>query len=252
MALCHINYFVPSVGQMMTMEVIVPQGRPGPFPVLYLLHGLSDDSTAWTRRTSIERYVDGLGLMVVMPQTHRAFYTNAAYAENYRYEDHIVKDVIGFIDATFPTKATRAGRVIGGLSMGGYGGMKLALKHPKLFVAGHSHSGAVRGAFRKAQEEPKRGLDQREFDAIFGDQQWDSPNDPMFLATHCPEKQRPALYIDCGKDDFLLEANRSFHKHLLKLKYKHVYKEFPGNHNWGYWDEHIQDALAFYKPLLKL
>src|ERR1044071_6734116 len=98
----------------------------GPFATFYLLHGLSDDHTIWLRRTSIERYVSSLPLIVVMPDGERGFYTDAQ--EGFAFESAITKDLISFIDRTFPTKADRSGRAIGGLSMGGDGAVKLALK----------------------------------------------------------------------------------------------------------------------------
>ena len=247
MAFLQVNFFSQALRQAASMNVLVPNAGPGPFPVFYLLHGLSDDHTIWQRRTSIERYVEPLPLIVVMPTTARGFYTNAATAPGLAYEDHIVKDTVGFMDRMFPTIKSRAGRAIGGLSMGGYGAVKLALKHPSLFCSAHSHSGALLGAFRKPNETPRLGEDQQcEFDAIFGADTFNSPNDPLHLAALCPQAKRPALHIDCGKQDFLLQANRTFHKHLLKNKYAHIYKEHPGEHNWAYWDQHIQEALAFH------
>ena len=93
------------------------------------------------RRTSIERYVDGLPLVVVMPDGGRGWYTNAV--AGYTYEDDLIKDVVGLVDRTFPVKAERAGRAIGGLSMGGYGAVKLGLKHHEMFASVNSHSGAL-------------------------------------------------------------------------------------------------------------
>jgi S-formylglutathione hydrolase FrmB len=97
----------------------------------------------WVRRTSIERYVEGLPLIVVMPDGGRSFYTDAIATPKAAYETVLVRDLIGFMDRTFQTLPERSGRVIGGLFMGGYGALKLALKHPDLFCAAVSHSGAT-------------------------------------------------------------------------------------------------------------
>ena len=129
---------------MTSALVILPENAgPGPFPVFYLLHGLSDNHTAWTRRTSIERYVEGLPLIVVMPDGGRSWYSDPVTEPAGAFETFIVRDLIGFMNRTFQTKATREGRVIGGLSMGGYGALKLALKYPEMFCAAASHSGAL-------------------------------------------------------------------------------------------------------------
>ena len=91
-----------------------------------------------------------------------------------------------------------------------------------------------------------------EFEAIFGEGWRGGENDPVALAKKCPIPLRPALRLDCGTEDFLLEQNREFHEHLTALKYPHEYEEFPGDHSWGYWDLHVQEALAFYRRVLHL
>lgn len=234
--------------KMISFTAIVPEGKTGPFPVFYLLHGLSDDHTAWTRRSSIERYVAGLPLIVVMPNGERGFYTDAKDRAKAAYETNIVKDIIGFVDRTFQTIPTREGRVIAGLSMGGYGAVKLALKYPDLFCAGVSHSGAV-GFARRDFGGDEWG---REWLPVFGSDPLGGPDDPFALAENIDRAHLPALRVDCGVDDFLIEENRAFDAHLTTLDISHEYEEHPGGHTWEYWDRHIQDTLAFFKPILKL
>ena len=143
MAFCNVSFFSPALVKACAMNVILPdrQAGAGPFPTFYLLHGMSDDHTIWARRTSIERYVEGLPLIVVMPDVGRGYYCDAA--EGPAYEAHIVQDVIGFVERFLNAIPSREGRVIGGLSMGGYGAIKLALKFPDLFCSAVSHSGAL-------------------------------------------------------------------------------------------------------------
>src|SRR5436190_21271406 len=143
MAFAPINYFSQSLRKASSFSIVFPDhpSVPRPWSVFYLLHGLSDDDTIWMRRTSIERYVEGLPLVVVMPDGGRGWYTNAQVG--YAYEDDLIKDVVGLIDRTFPVKAERGGRAIGGLSMGGYGAVKLGLKHHETFGSVTSYSGAL-------------------------------------------------------------------------------------------------------------
>jgi len=155
------------------MNVIFPEigvGEP-PFPVFYLLHGLSDDHTSWARRTSIERYVAPLPLIVVMPDGGRGFYCDAV--EGPAYERHVIEDVIGFVDRTCQTIPERKGRVIGGLSMGGYGALKLALKFPHLFCSAVAHSSAF--DVRRRIEHPEMSAEMRR---IFGLSPAGGPDDP--------------------------------------------------------------------------
>jgi len=155
MALTEIHYWSPSLEKMAMATVIVPQGLPGPYATWYLLHGLSDDHSAWTRRTSVERYVDGLPVIVVMPDGERGWYTDSKANPKAQFESAIVRDLIPFVDAAFRTRPGREHRVVSGLSMGGYGAVKLALKHPGLFCAAASHSGALgRGAAKIVGTDP--------------------------------------------------------------------------------------------------
>lgn len=252
MAFCELKYFSPSLKKQTAANVILPEEQTGPFPVLYLLHGLSDDHTIWHRRTSIERYVENLPLIVVMPDTGRGWYTDAL--EGPAHETAIVQDLINYVDTIFPTRRDRAGRCVAGLSMGGYGAVKLALKHPHKFCAALSHSGALGvGHFPilvdQAQNEDQRAWC-KEAIRIFGENPVDGPNDLYALAKAASVDVRPALRIDCGTDDFLIEQNRSFHTYLSEIGYPHEYAEFPGSHTWDYWDVHVQEAIRFFLPIL--
>ena len=121
--------------------------------------------------------------------------------------------------------------------------VKLALKHPDLFCAAVSHSGAV-------------GFGRRTFDAgtewaaIMGENAQGGPNDIFALAETLPPADLPALRIDCGVDDFLIEENRALDAHLTALGVPHEYEEHPGGHDWAYWDRHIQDTLKFFRQVL--
>ncbi len=230
------------------LNFITPDEAPGPWPVFYLLHGYSDDHTVWMRLTSIERYVQNLPLMVVMPDASHGWYTNAQAPGGMRYEDYLIKDIIGLVDRTFHTIPERRGRVIGGLSMGGYGAVKLALKHPDKFCSATSHSGAVLMGAKAANARERKEMSEfvHELHGIFGAKPMGGAEDCIALAKKCPRAKRPALRIDCGTEDFLLQDNRDYHRHLEQMKFPHEYAEFPGAHNWGYWDQHVQDAIAFH------
>lgn len=242
MALCEVHLGESSaLRRGVTFIAIVPDAKPGPFPVLYLLHGLTDDYTGWMRRSSIERYVEKLPLIVVMPDGGRSFYTDSPVTPSLRYETFICKDLVGFVDRTFPTIARPKSRAIAGLSMGGYGALKLGLKHPDLFCAVASHSGAVdvagsvsRGVFPGV-----------EWQQVFGEDPLGGPDDLFAIAERADRSTLPALHIDCGVDDDLLPANQRFHAHLTELCIPHEYAEYAGGHTWSYWDSHIQETIKW-------
>ncbi len=250
MAFCELKYFSKALQKATSANILLPENNMnGPFPVLYLLHGLSDDHAAWTRWSSIERYVRELPLIVVMPDGGRGFYCDAE--QGFAYETAIVRDLVEYVDAMFPTKPTREGRVVAGLSMGGYGAAKFALKFPQMFCGAVSHSGAMGFAHRKFPLDSEQAW-HREFARVVGENPSDGPNDLYSLAANLSPAMRPALRVDCGTEDFLLEDNRAFHAHLTQIGFPHEYLEFSGAHNWAYWDTHIQEAITFLTAALDL
>ncbi|MBI5939809.1 MAG: esterase family protein, partial [Caulobacterales bacterium] len=191
-----------------------------------------DDAGAWLRWTSIERYATARGLMVVLLDGERFFYTDLAIP-GMNWEQHILF-AVDFVDRTFPTRAVRAQRGIGGLSMGGYGAMKIGLKHPDRFASIAAHSGAydVKG-FRASQPQLAALMPT----VRAGD-------DVYKLAVRPGPK--PAIRFDCGSEDFLLDDNRRLHRLLERKGIAHVYEEHPGGHGWDYWDRHVPAALDFH------
>ncbi len=242
-----LRYFSNALQVATAANVILPSPEvKGPFHVMFLLHGLSDDHTIWSRRTSIERYVEGLPLIVVMPDGGRGFYCDAHVG--FAYEQAVATELPEIVEGYFPTKLPWCAT---GLSMGGYGAAKLALKYPDRFRSGHSHSGALlfgHVTMELDQDEDTIRRDvQPEFARILGPNSAGGPNDLCARAAALSDKARPFLRIDCGTEDFLLEDNRKFHSHLTDLGFDHEYDEFPGSHEWGYWDCHVQDAIAFHR-----
>ncbi len=158
MAHLRCDFFAESLTLSTSMTVILPERAAGqigmggadgdaPPPVLYLLHGLSDDDTIWLRRTSIERYVSSLGLAVVMPQVHRSFYTDEVYGE--KFWTFVSEELPAVVQSFFRVSSAPQDTYVAGLSMGGYGAFKLALRHPDRFAAAASLSGAL--AFNAAE-----------------------------------------------------------------------------------------------------
>jgi S-formylglutathione hydrolase FrmB len=221
--------------------------------VFYLLHGLSDDSTMWMRRTRIEAYAAGLPLIVVMPDGYRGYYTDNDQGP--AYARHIGEELPAFIERTFPARADRSARAIGGLSMGGYGALRVGLGYHDRFCSIHSHSGAL--GWGRTNRRPRPELDgdpafQAELVRVFGASPDGTDHDLLALAKKAKKaRQLPKILIDCGTEDFLLEDNRGFVAGLQAAKIPHTYREHPGQHNWDYWDEHIREALRFHAKNLK-
>ena len=244
MSLAHFHFFSKTLGKHVAANVIVPDAGEPPFAAFYLLHGLSDDYSTWLRRTSIERYAERYPMIVVMPDGYRGFYTNNDAGP--AYATYLAEDVVAAVERTFPVKRARASRAVGGLSMGGYGALRLALGYPHLFASATSHSGAV---LHGSRDHPRKGgvLQPPEFHRIFGQNPTGTEHDVLALAQRCKSHDTlPKLRIDCGAADDLLADNRVLHDKLTTIGVAHEYAEFPGAHNWEYWDQHVQDALAFH------
>ncbi len=242
MAFCEFRYFSSVLGKQTSANVILPNPDiPGPYHVMFLLHGLSDDHTIWCRRTSIERYVDGLPLVVVMPNGDRGFYADAY--EGYDYGKALGEELPAIIQHYFPVRKSMC---IAGLSMGGYGALRLALAYPNQFVSAVSHSGAV--LFGSSARTHWAGDIPPEFARILGPSPKGGLNDLAALAKTA--QPFPKIRFDCGTEDFLIEENRSLHASLESENLPHEYEEFPGDHNWAYWDDHVQEAIAFHRKNL--
>lgn len=239
MALHQIHYHSAPIGMQTTMWVAVPQlAQVRPLPVVYQLHGHSDDHTIWLRRTTIECHADRIGAIVVMLYGERSFYHDDL-AGHRLWEQHILQSV-ALIDRTFRTRADRHGRAIGGLSMGGYGALKLALAHPDLFGCAVSHSGAVDavGLLAGRTAGDVLGDDMRR---AFGGTRVPAAADLFKLALRA--RPLPRLHIDCGSEDFLLPGNRKLHAFLTRRGISHEYHEFPGGHSWDYWQARLPAAF---------
>lgn len=240
MAFAHVHWFSKVLEKQVGMHVLLPEVGQPPFATYYLLHGLSDDYTIWHRRTRIETYVAELPLIVVMPDGFRGFYTNNHAGP--AYATYLAEELPAWIERNFPAKRTREGRCIGGLSMGGYGALRLGLGYPDRYVSINSHSGAL-----LAGEQRKHRFSATESEQIFGDNPTGTEHDLTHLARRAKAAGKlPPIRIDCGVDDFLIAENREYHRRLMEMSIPHEYEEFPGAHSWDYWDLHVREALRFH------
>lgn len=240
MSLCQVHWFSQIIGKTVGAYVILPDVGKPPFATFYLLHGLSDDYTIWLRRTRIEWYVRKLPLIVVMPDGFRGFYTN--HAKGPAYATYIGEELPAFIERNFPALPERSFRCIGGLSMGGYGALRVALAYPDRFASANSHSGCLAIANLKNEHLPAY-----EWLPMFGPRPAGTKHDLVYLAKLALKSPPlPQLRIDCGRGDFLIQHNRFYHRQLQKLRIAHEYEEFPGEHTWDYWDKHVRKALRFH------
>lgn len=203
-------------------------------PVLYLLHGLSDDHTAWARNTSIERYAVARGVAVVMPAANRSFYTDEVHGQ--RYWTFLTEELPRMVAATFRVSQRREDTFVAGLSMGGYGAMKWALREPGRFAAAASLSGAL-DIDRLRQSPDTQDIYERAFGGT------PEMNDDVFALLGSADPSSPRLYVSCGTDDTLLAENHRFTE-LAASRGIDVTVTWPGGgHDWALWDAEIERVL---------
>jgi S-formylglutathione hydrolase FrmB len=222
-------------------------------------------------------------MIVVMPDGDDGFYTtwnflgdwagcrrnrppDAEPADAYcvpwpHYDDYIARDLVGFVDGRYRTLAERRHRGIAGLSMGGYGAVALALSYPDVFAAAASHSGVLSPALGTARVRVPAGrFDLDSIRASYGSLRsitgpvfgkdsvaWAS-RDPAQLAARLRAGRphlMPALFVDCGTDDFLLPQNRAFRDRLGDSSGQFQYREHAGGHSWDYWRQHAAESAAW-------
>lgn len=253
MAFLQVQFFSQALVVASTVNVILPEPSQGigvdakghnePPKVLYLLHGYSDDHSIWMRRTSIERYAAAHNLAVIMPAVNHSFYTNEAQGE--RYWDYISEELPQAMHRFFRLSDKREDTFAAGLSMGGYGAMKLGLSHPDRFAAIGSFSGAVDIADMTHRKEDSLANMAR----IFGDLTKISGSDHDIL--HLLEKNaglkvKPRLYISCGTADFLYKQHQKVVPYATSLGWSVTHYEKPDAiHEWSFWDEQIKAFIPW-------
>lgn len=252
----------PILGQDVAYAVYLPPdydlaGRR--YPVVYLLHGYTDDESGWIQFGEIQMAADRAiaareipPMIIVMPDGGVSFYINDCQ-NKVRFEDMFIQEFIPHIDATFRTRPKKEFRGISGLSMGGWGSLVLSMRHPDLFAACAAFSAAM------WTEEDMINTPEKNYDRLMGRlfgpglQGKDRltphfrAHNPIDQAREKPEDElkKVRYYIDCGDDDFLIKGNMALHAVLLDRKIPHEFRVRDGGHSWTYWRTGIVDGLAF-------
>jgi len=212
------------------------------FRTLYLLHGYYGNGTDWMRYSSIERYAMEHHIAVVMPSAYNSYYANAVHG--LPYFDFIATEIPEYLQSMLPLAKDKKYNYVAGLSMGGYGALKIALTYPDRYSFAASLSGPLDFNFiyHRGITDPTRT---KQFEAIFGNLQ-DSKNcehNLCYLVNQI-KGNMPKMYVICGKDDFLFDSNQIFINHIKNKNIDVKYDICLGNHTWDFWDEHIKDVLS--------
>ncbi|HOT68777.1 MAG TPA: alpha/beta hydrolase-fold protein [Candidatus Saccharicenans sp.] len=229
------------------------------YPVVYLLHGYTDNDMAWVQFGQVNLIVDRAiasgelpPIIIVMPDGGVSWYIND-YQGKVRYEDMFCQELIPYIDSNYRTRAAREFRGVAGLSMGGWGTLIYALRHPDLFAAAAAFSAAV------WTDEEIIATDDKTYEQIFArlygpglkgrerlTPHFQSYN-PLQLVKMLPvdKIKQVRFYLDCGDDDFLYKGNAALHVAMRDRKIPHEARMRDGGHTWSYWRTGILDGLKF-------
>ena len=280
-----VEFFSPAVDRLMKFDIVLPKNYHDSderYPVLYLLHGFMQNYTVWGRNLAGAYYARNLdNLILVLPDGGNSWFVNYASNEEGQlnnWEDHIVEDVIAYVDTNYRTEARREGRAIAGLSMGGFGAFSLGLRHPEMFISIGSTSGALSHArtaaaaiaagidHRQPQRNPARQARIDEADNFisgiidipgFSTQADRTPKgiefetseqaeayDPFVIIYTVPKSQMPHIYLDAGIEDGLISEAREFTQILMINDVPYDYMQSLGRHNAEYWRRSIGHMMA--------
>ncbi|MBS1749463.1 MAG: esterase family protein [Bacteroidetes bacterium] len=229
------------------------------YPVVYLLHGYTDDNIAWFQFGEVDRYADKAiadgtipPMIIIMPNADSSWYINS-YDGKEDYEDFFIKEFIPTVEKKYRIRSAKRFRGIAGLSMGGYGTLIYALKYPELFTAAAPLSAGI------FSDEEIQMMPDMEWNTMLGplygkglkgkerlNKAWyDNSILSIINKKTGAELNKVRYWIDCGDDDFLFNGNALLHIALRKKLVRHEYRVRDGNHSWEYWRTGITDALAF-------
>ena len=229
------------------------------YPVIYLLHGIHGNDKSWLEGNRVDHLIDSLvklgnlgNFIYVMPSAYDSYYINN-FDSSFRYMDFFTMELVPAIDSIYRTEKDRESSTLLGISMGGFGSIVLGLQHTELFGTIVSLSAAVRTE-EIFKQVPQAKYDDY-FEKVYGPElagedritdHWKA-NSPYYVtdSTILASARHQNWYIDCGMDDFLLEANEAFHRWMILNNIDHDYHVRPGSHNWSYWHRSLIYALMY-------
>lgn len=245
-----VSFYSPSLDTQTTYVAALPSPLvPGQkYPVLYLLHGATGSYKDWIEKTTVSESLKLRHMIVIMPDGGQyGWYVDSPLRAKSQYASLITKDLREDVEKRFPARTDRQGRGIAGLSMGGHGALSLAAKNPGLYESASSLSGILDIAAH-----PKNWR----LSEILGAQpealdQWKAHS--VYHLAEAFTTAGVALRFDTGTEDTTgaVDDSRRFHKKLEELKVPHIYNEYPGKHNWEYWQDHISEHLDFHEQVFQ-
>lgn len=256
MALLQADVYLNTLDRKVPLTVTLPADKPArekwpdhrgmPYKTLYLLHGIYGDHMSWLAQSSVQRYADARNLALVMPAGENGFYLD--HEEYFNRFGAYIAEIVDLTRQMFPLSVEREDTFLGGFSMGGYGALRNGLLYHELFGAVVAFSSALLIEEIHGKVPTGSVMDRRQYvEAIFGDTDSlpESDKNPAWLAKKLAGEKAdiPALYLSCGEQDPLLDANKRFVHILRKEGIPVTFETAPGAHTWDFWDSQIRRVM---------
>ena len=260
MAFFHGNIFSKSIGMETQLYVSMPHdGRQysgdGNPKTLILLHGISDNASGWARRSQADYFAEKYGISIFIPEVQRSFYQDMFYGG--RYYEYISSELPELIQKMFKISTERENLMVAGLSMGGYGAMRVAFGNPDRFSRCGAFSAACDLRNMLLNKEDLIGVGDvgdnivNEFIATFGPDFVLHDDSDLYKLVEKVSKQskKPSLYLTCGTEDIVYQMNADFASYCKGLPFDFIYEEWPGMHDWDFWNPSLEKFLKRFLPL---
>lgn len=245
MALFRCKFRSKVLGKRVSFNLILPEDCTGDVPLVLLLHGLGGDQDHWLHNCPLEKPLAARGMAALMPDVGTSWYCDMKYGG--KYATYVGQELPDYVRSVFPVTRQREKTFVAGLSMGGYGALKLALTYPDRFAGCGALSGAADILARfQLGDRHEQGL------AIWGEDYCSvipgSPDDTYALARKLEQtgQPKPWIYQACGTEDERLRENHLFRDFILNRGYVYEYYEGPGLHNWDFWNAQLPVTLDFF------
>jgi putative tributyrin esterase len=236
-----VKFFSKTLQREMSYRVNLPKeyfSTEIRYPVLYLVHGYTGHYRSFEAHSNLTRYLDRYQLIAVSIEAENSWLINSSTNPKEKWEDYFLRDVISDAQDRFRINGGDA-RAIAGISSGGYAAINLALKYPGLFFFAGSLSGPL-DATRNPQFDKFPG-----FAEVFGPagSKTHTENDPFAMAEKAEPQHTSFIFMTCGTEDDDIESMHKFGDLLRKRHIAYEGVEFPGEHEWTFWEAAIPAML---------
>lgn len=230
-----------------SLNVVIPDNintQKEKYKVVYLLHGLSDNCSAWLQNTQVSLLANDYNIVFVMPEVQRSFYTDMK--NGLKYFTYVSEELPKICQKLFNVSDKREDNFVMGLSMGGYGALKCALKYPQKFKGCGAFSSAC--SLKRFLDYTEEQDYYNEIKAIFGNNlELIEENDIDTLINECEKSDiKPEIFITCGTEDYLYHMSKELKELLEKTSIPFTYKEWTGVHEWYLWNKSLHLACEHF------